>query len=460
VLVSVFELFSIGVGPSSSHTLGPMRAAKKFAEFLLAENLLDQVEKLELELFGSLALTGLGHGTDKALLLGLAGYSAHDVPLDLIDEYLGSIRRTHQLPILRQRTIEFNPDRHLVFHKDRRLPYHSNGMRFHAFGKNGKKLMKEVYYSVGGGFIMSYSELQAGIEETPKQEIPYPFRTFKDLKAHCRKKKKSIAEIMMLNETAWRKKSEVEDYLINIWRVMQESIQNGIKNEGILPGGLLVKRRAPSLYKKLMDGGDEDPLHVIDWASMVGIAVNEENAAGGRIVTAPTNGAAGVIPATLFYYKKFIPQYSEKNVIDFLLTAGAMAILYKFGASISAAEMGCQGEIGVASSMAAAGLTAVMGGTLNQVENAAEIAMEHHLGATCDPVGGLVQIPCIERNAMGVVKALNASRLALAGTGEFRVTLDEVINSMREIGTDMSAKYKETSTGGLATNVPLNLPEC
>ncbi|MDN3503970.1 MAG: L-serine ammonia-lyase [Rhabdochlamydiaceae bacterium] len=460
MLVSVFELFSIGVGPSSSHTLGPMRAAKKFAELLESEGLLDQVEKLELELFGSLALTGLGHGTDKALLLGLAGYSAHDVPLDIIDEYLGSIRRTHQLPILMKKTIKFNPDRHLIFHMDRRLPYHSNGMRFHAFAKGGKKLLKEVYYSVGGGFIISYSELQAGVEEQRKMEIPFPFRTFKDLKAHCIKENKTVAEIMMLNETAWRTKSEVENYLINIWRVMQESIQNGIKNEGILPGGLQVKRRAPALYKRLMEGGDEDPLHVIDWASMVGIAVNEENAAGGRIVTAPTNGAAGVIPAALFYYKKFLPDYSEKKVIDFLLTAGSIAVLYKFGASISAAEMGCQGEIGVASSMAAAALTAVMGGSLAQVENAAEIAMEHHLGTTCDPVGGLVQIPCIERNAMGVVKAINASRLALSGNGDFRVTLDEVINSMREIGMDMSSKYKETSTGGLATNVPLNLPEC
>lgn len=460
MLVSVFELFSIGIGPSSSHTLGPMRAAKHFAELLASKGVLDQVTQLELELFGSLAMTGLGHGTDKALLLGLGGYCAQSVPLELIDTYLQTIEKTKQIHVLGKKNVQFDADCHLIFHKGRRLPYHSNGMRFIAYGKNRRQLLKEVYYSVGGGFIISYRELKEGAEEKPKVQIPFPFRTFKELKAHCISQNRSIAEIMMMNETVWRDEAKVKEYLLEIWRVMQESIANGIRNEGMLPGGLQVMRRAPALHRKLIEQGVKDPLHVMDWASMVAIAVNEENAAGGRIVTAPTNGAAGVIPATLYYYQRFIESYSEERVIQFLLTAGAIAILYKFGASISAAEMGCQGEIGVASSMAAAGLTAVMGGKLSQIENAAEIAMEHHLGTTCDPIAGLVQIPCIERNSMGVVKAINASRLALSGTGEFRVTLDEVIDSMREIGTDMSAKYKETSTGGLATNVPLNIPEC
>ena len=458
MLVSVFELFSIGIGPSSSHTVGPMRAAKRFAELLLERDQLQSVAKIEVELFGSLAMTGVGHGTDKALLLGLLGYTPANVPLDIVDTIVPRTKECQQLKLLEQYLIPFDPQKDLIFHKGKRLPYHSNGLRFTAFDKEGKKLDKEVFYSVGGGFIISYSELQANKEEAPKVKVPFPYRTFADLAKHCKKEKMTIAQVMMTNEKAWRSEDEIKKELLHIWDVMQQSIENGITNEGILPGGLNVHRRAPDLYRKVVASDGSDPLHVLDWASMVAIAVNEENAAGGRIVTSPTNGAAGVIPATLFYYKKFVKSYSDEGVIDFLLTCGAVTILYKFGASISAAEMGCQGEIGVASSMAAAGLTAVMGGSLDQVENSAEIAMEHHLGTTCDPIAGLVQIPCIERNAMGVVKAINASRLALRESGKSRVSLDGVIKSMREIGIDMHSKYKETSTGGLATNV--GLAEC
>ncbi|MCF7853115.1 MAG: L-serine ammonia-lyase [Simkaniaceae bacterium] len=459
MVVSIFDLFSIGIGPSSSHTVGPMRAARRFVELLESHNILKITERIDVELFGSLAMTGIGHGTDKAILLGLAGYAPQDVPLNVVDRLPGDVKCSKQLTLLSGHSIQFDLDHNMIFHKGKRLPYHSNGLRFQAYGPGSKKLIKEVYFSVGGGFVVSLDETKVK-EVEGHVTVPFPFRTFKELKEHCLKHHMRIDQVMMENEKTWHTEEEVKQRLLQIWAVMQESIQNGMKNEGVLPGGLDVHRRAFGLHQKLEESQDRDPLHVIDWASMVAIAVNEENAAGGRVVTAPTNGAAGVIPATLFYYRKFVPGYSEESVCRFLLTAGAITILYKFGASISAAEMGCQGEIGVASSMAAGALTAVMGGTLSQIENAAEIAMEHHLGTTCDPIGGLVQIPCIERNAMGVVKAINASRLALRGSGKYRVSLDEVIGSMREIGNDMHAKYKETSTGGLATNVPLNVPEC
>jgi L-serine dehydratase len=457
---SAFELFSIGIGPSSSHTVGPMRAAKRFAESIEKIGKLSDVCQIQIELFGSLAMTGVGHGTDKAILLGLLGYTPQDVPLDLIDEMLERIHKTQKINILEKIPLDFDIDKDLVFHKGKRLPYHSNGMRFIAIGMGQKKILKEVYYSVGGGFIVSFQDLkQAEVKQSPEL-CPFPFKTFKELKGHCEKNNMTIADLMRENEKTWRTDKEIENGMLNIWHVMQKSIHRGMITAGILPGGLQVKRRAPDLYQRLLDEETtKDPLHVMDWASMAAIAVNEENAVGGRVVTAPTNGAAGVIPATLFYFTKFL-EADDKKIVDFLLTAAAIGIIYKFGASLSAAEMGCQGEIGVASSMAAGALTAVCGGFMAQIENAAEIAMEHHLGMTCDPIGGLVQIPCIERNAMGVIKSINASRLALSGQGEFKVSLDDVVETMRQIGVDMHSKYKETSTGGLAINVPLNQPEC
>lgn len=450
--ISVFDLFSIGIGPSSSHTVGPIRAAHKFAQSL------DIVPTaVKVDLYGSLALTGKGHGTDIAILLGLQGETPENIDPDQIPKIIQKIRNDHELNLMGKHPISFVESSHLLFHKEKQLPYHPNGMKFTAYDADGRELKNQIYYSVGGGFIVDH--------ETAKQDkhlgdeshkLPYPFYTGDKLLELCELKGFTIAELVMENEKTWRSEEEIRQGLLNIWNVMKQCIERGCKQEGILPGGLDVRRRAPELYKKLSDtqSNQQDPSEVMQWLSLWAFAVNEENAAGGRVVTAPTNGAAGIIPSVLSYYEKFSEDHSEDGIISFLLTAGAIGILYKEGASISAAEMGCMGEVGVACSMAAAGLTAALGGSLYQIENAAEIGMEHNLGLTCDPVMGLVQIPCIERNTMGAVKAINAMLLALQEEGRNRVTLDQVIATMRQTGKDMRSIYKETSQGGLAVNVP------
>lgn len=457
--VSVFNLFSIGIGPSSSHTVGPMRAAKKFVNELDNLGLLSQTTRVVVELFGSLALTGRGHSTDLAILLGLQGETPEGVDPDQIPTIIQLIRAQHQLNLLGKQHIDFNEDSDLLFLGDKQLPLHPNAMRFHAYDGQGKQLLERVIYSVGGGFILEHSEMEMNVPEN-HHSLPYPFENAQMLLAQCERHNMTIAQLMMENEKTWRSESEIKKGLLNIWRVMKECTQRGLEQEGILPGGLHVKRRAPGIYKYLLaesrkKSAERDHAEFMDWVSAWALAVNEENAAGGRVVTAPTNGASGVIPSILHYYEKFIHGASEEGIVTFLLTAAAMGILFKKCASISAAEMGCMGEVGVASAMAAAGLTAVLGGTNAQIENAAEISMEHHLGLTCDPVKGLVQIPCIERNTMGANKAINAARLAyIHGKGEHKVSLDQVIATMRQTGHDMQSIYKETSQGGLAVNVP------
>ncbi len=463
VPVSVFQLFSIGIGPSSSHTVGPMRAARLFAEELRAEGYLPYVASLTIELFGSLAMTGKGHATDIAVLLGMEGETPEGIDPNAVQGRVQRIEKEHTLQLLGHHSIRFIPDEQLVFHKGKRFTFHSNAMRFRAFDAKGAVLLSDIYYSVGGGFVVPQKEaLEPTYTSNMDEAVPYPFQTCEDLLHHCRENRMTIAELMMENEKSWRSEKQIRDGILNIWQVMKDSVEKGIQTEGILPGGLEVKRRASEIYKNLTKTFDEikDPSEIFDWVSLFALAVNEENAAGGRIVTAPTNGAAGIIPAVLHYYQKFIPSFDDEGVVTFFLTAAAVGILYKEGASLSAAEMGCQGEVGVATSMAAAGLTAALGGTNAQIENAAEIGMEHNLGLTCDPIAGLVQIPCIERNAMGAVKAINAMRLAMQGDGSHRVTLDQVITAMRQTGEDMQSKYKETSEGGLALSVPVNLPEC
>ncbi|MBI5273479.1 MAG: L-serine ammonia-lyase [Chlamydiales bacterium] len=462
--VSIFDLFSIGVGPSSSHTVGPMRAAREFLMRLCSKNVLMQVDKLTIELFGSLAMTGIGHGTHKALLMGFMGETPEDIDPNVIDPQTEQIYKECKLHLSKEKWINFNPEKDLIFHKGKRLPFHSNAMRFIAKDTKGKVLDKEVYYSVGGGFINNQAELKRK-ENTVSADFVFPFLfyTYEELEKHCIKENATISEIVMRNELSLDVEKNIRKGILNIWEVMKNCVKRGVATEGILPGGLEVVRRAPGLLKDIKEAQkrkDKDIAEVLDWVSLYALAVNEENAGGGKVVTAPTNGAAGVIPAVLHYYEQFVPSYSEDGLIKFFLTASAIGTIYKFGASLSAAEMGCQGEVGVAASMAAAGLTAALGGSNSQVENAAEIAMEHHLGLTCDPIGGLVQIPCIERNTMGAIKAINASRLALKGKGEHKVRLDQVVKAMREIGEDMHSKYKETSVGGLATNVPVNIPEC
>lgn len=451
--VSTFELFSIGVGPSSSHTVGPMRAANQWAYQLP----FDQVKRIKVDLYGSLALTGKGHGTDKAILLGLEGNLPEDVDPDEVEPRLEKIRNSASICIIGSHTVPFNESNDLIFHMDKLLPYHANGMRFTAFSEDGKKLLEKLFYSVGGGFIVNHDEIdQAEKPEGMTCSCPYSFTSGEELLLLCEKENQSIAEIMYANEYHLRSKKEVDQGLDQIWEAMQSCVKRGCKTEGILPGGLEVKRRAPSMYQELIKEKKEglsDPATPMDWMSLWALAVNEENAAGSRVVTAPTNGAAGIIPAVLHYYLEYVDGANQQGVRDFLLTSAAIAILFKKGASLSAAEMGCQGEVGVACSMAAAGLAYLMGGTPLQVENAAEIGMEHNLGLTCDPVAGLVQIPCIERNTMGAIKAVNAARLALRGDGTHHVALDHVIETMRQIGVDMHHKYKETSKGGLAVNV-------
>jgi len=454
--VSVFELFKIGIGPSSSHTVGPMRAAHTFVQRLGDAYLLSRVERLKLTLFGSLAFTGRGHGTDKAVMLGLSGELPDQVDPDSIDGILQKIQASGQIHLAGKFQIGFSEKTDLLFNKRETLPHHSNGMRFVAWDKKGELLLERDYYSVGGGFVVNQDEAASDRIVKDKTRLPYPFSTGDELLHLCAGHDLRIADIMLANEQAWRSEQEIRDGLIKIWDAMQSCICRGYTSTGVLPGGLKVQRRAPALYRELVKQDQDeiqDPLKIIDWVNLYALAVNEENAAGGRVVTAPTNGAAGIIPAVLNYYVNFIPDSDEEGVIEFLLTAGAIGILYILNASISWAEVGCQGEVGVACSMAAGGLTAALGGTMAQVENAAEIGMEHNLGLTCDPVGGLVQIPCIERNAMASVKAINAQRLAIQGAGTHKVSLDKVIKTMRDTGADMKNHYKETSRGGLAVNV-------
>jgi L-serine dehydratase len=454
--VSVFDLFKIGIGPSSSHTVGPMRAASRFAGRLEERGVLARVARLRGELFGSLAHTGRGHGTDKAVLLGFEGNEPDRVDPDLIPATLERIRRGKRLEVLGHHGIAFDEKTDLVFNKRQKLPYHSNGMRFTAFDEGEQVLFTRDYYSVGGGFVVNHDEAAADRIVPDATPLPHPFMTGDELLRQCAESGLSIAQVMHENERAWRSDAEIRERLMRIWQAMQDCVTRGLREDGVLPGGLRVARRAPAMYRELLarpEANLRDPLTILDWVNLYALAVNEENAAGGRVVTAPTNGAAGIVPAVLHYYARFCPGANDAGVIDFLLTAGAIGILYKENASISGAEVGCQGEVGVACSMAAGGLTAALGGSIYQVENAAEIGMEHNLGLTCDPIGGLVQIPCIERNAMGAVKAINASRMALRGDGKHRVSLDKVIKTMRDTGRDMQDKYKETSRGGLAVNV-------
>jgi len=455
--VSVFDLFKIGIGPSSSHTVGPMRAAARFASHWLEENgVLERTARVRAEVFGSLALTGRGHGTDKAVLMGLEGHWPNEIDPDVIPAALERIRKDKQLLLLGRRLISFDEKHDLIMNKRQKLPFHTNGMRFTAFDAAGEPLATRDYYSVGGGFVVNADEAAEDRIVADTTELPHPFNSGNELLKRCHDHQLSMAGVMLANELTWRTEDQVFGGLREIWQAMQDCTARGIREKGTLPGGLHVSRRAPTLHAELSskpEAGMRDPLTVLDWVNLYALAVNEENAAGGRVVTAPTNGAAGIIPAVLHYYDRFIPGASEQGVFDFLLTAAAIGILYKENASISGAEVGCQGEVGVACSMAAAGLTAALGGTPGQVENAAEIGMEHNLGLTCDPIGGLVQIPCIERNAMGAVKAINASRMALRGDGKHKVSLDKVIRTMRDTGRDMQDKYKETSRGGLAVNV-------
>ena len=454
--ISVFELFKIGIGPSSSHTVGPMRAALMFATGLRSNGVLAQTAKVRAELYGSLAATGKGHGSDKAVLLGLQGDLPELVDIATIPDKLAWIRREKSIQLLGEKIVPFVESEDLLMHKRQSLPYHPNGMRFTAYDASGKELRSKVYYSVGGGFVVNEEAAGASPIVADKRALKYPFKNAAELLAQCGKHQVSVSQLMLENECAWRSETETRDGLLKIWQVMQESVKNGCENEGTLPGGLKVKRRAAELNRKLLKESEaslSDPLTILDWVTLFALAVNEENAAGGRVVTAPTNGAAGIVPAVLLYYHRFVPGASEDGVLRFLLTAAAIAILYKENASISGAEVGCQGEVGVACSMAAGALTEVMGGNVEQVENAAEIGMEHNLGLTCDPIGGLVQVPCIERNAMGATKAINAARIALHGDGQHYVSLDKVIKTMRDTGADMKTKYKETARGGLAVNV-------
>jgi len=464
--LSVFDLFRIGIGPSSSHTVGPMRAACSFALGLEASGLLGATAEVRAELFGSLGATGRGHGSDKAVILGLMGETPEGVDVEAVEGLVARVRDSGRLALLGRREISFREADHLhLLHKS--LPFHPNGMCFTALDPAGGTLRTQAYYSVGGGFVV---EEGVPVQAASGPELPFPFHSAKDLLAHCREKGLAMSQLMFENERSWRSEAEIRSGLLEIWSVMQACVQRGCSTEGLLPGGLKVPRRAPALFRRLTESpeaGLKDPLTALDFVSLYALAVNEENAAGGRVVTAPTNGAAGILPAVLHYYRRFVPGATDEGVVRFLLTAGAIGVLYKENASISGAEVGCQGEVGVACSMAAGALAEVMGGTPGQVENAAEIGMEHNLGLTCDPIGGLVQVPCIERNAMASVKAINAARMALHGDGHHFVSLDKVIKTMRDTGADMKSKYKETARGGLAVNVleiPLdftvNLPEC
>jgi L-serine dehydratase len=474
VNTSLFELFKVGIGPSSSHTVGPMRAALRFAQSLDQKFKLSDIAKVTVDLYGSLALTGHGHGTDRAILLGLTGEAPDTVDPEVIDAELAAIRSTGTLYLLDREPIPFTEAEHLLFHRDQMYPEperptHPNGMRFSAFLNDGSLVAREVFYSIGGGFILSAEEFHSQQSAT-QRTVPYPFSSAAELLSITQANNLTIAELLLANEVALlndasiRRPSvtdvsavtpekQIEVSILAIWRVMQACMQRGLTTEGILPGGLNVRRRAPRLAAKLESGGARDPLAPMDWVTVYAMAINEENAAGGRVVTTPTNGAAGIIPAIAHYYMLFIDDASEEGILRYFLTAAAIGILYKENASISGAEVGCQGEVGVACSMAAGGLVAALGGTNDQVEHAAEIAMEHNLGMTCDPIGGLVQIPCIERNGMGAVKAINAARMSMRETEGHKLSLDQVIETMYQTGLDMQSRYKETSLAGLALNI-------
>ena len=451
--ISVFDMFSIGIGPSSSHTVGPMRAARAFARGLADDGLLGRVARVRVELFGSLGATGRGHGSDQAVILGLQGEDPETVDTSTVAAQVAAVRSRRSVRLLGEHEAAL-AESDLVLHRRQSLPYHPNGMRFYAYDQAGELLAARTFYSVGGGFIVDEQAAEAGQVRADSGADPYPFASAADLLDRCTESGLPVSGVMLANETSRRPAEQVRARLLEIWAVMRQCVVNGCAGTGILPGALKVPRRAPELYRRLTTDPDmADPLRVMDWVNLFAIAVNEENAAGGRVVTAPTNGAAGVVPAVLHYYTRFCPGAGDDEVVRFLLTAGAIGALYKQNASISGAEVGCQGEVGSACSMAAGALCEVLGGTPPQVENAAEIAMEHNLGLTCDPVAGLVQVPCIERNAMAAVKAINAARLALQGDGTHLVSLDTVIKTMRETGADMKTKYKETSRGGLAVNV-------
>jgi L-serine dehydratase len=453
VAISVFDLFSIGIGPSSSHTVGPMRAANTFVQGLADDGLLNGVTRVRAELFGSLGATGHGHGSDRAIILGFLGERPETVDIAAAAARAVTVRESGRIDLLGKHEAAFVAD-DLVLHRRQSLPYHPNGMRFFAFDASDATVREATFYSVGGGFVVDEDAAGADRIKADDTVQAYPFLSGVQLLERCHEAGLPISGVMLANELAWRTESEVRAGLLEIWAVMQQCVQNGWTNEGTLPGGLKVPRRAPELYRRLCsETFATDPLRVMDWVDLFALAVNEENAAGGRVVTAPTNGAAGILPAVLHYYMRFMPGASEDGVIRFLLCAAAIGVLYKENASISGAEVGCQGEVGSACSMAAGALCEVMGGTPEQVENAAEIGMEHNLGLTCDPVGGLVQVPCIERNAMAAVKAINAARIAIRGDGQHIVSLDKVIKTMRETGADMKVKYKETARGGLAVNV-------
>jgi L-serine dehydratase len=457
--LSVFDLLKIGIGPSSSHTVGPMRAALAFVEQLKSEGRLTQVMRVKGELFGSLGATGKGHASDIAVILGLLGEAPDTIDPPQVHPMLEEISLNKRLPLNREHDIEFIQHRDIILNLEESLPYHPNGMTMSAFDDVGDVLLEVSYYSVGGGFVVD--EMAAKADELPvdddQPKVPYPFTSAAQLLVHCKAQGMSISQVMMENEKTWRTEAEVRSEILHLWQVMQECVLNGCRTSGVLPGGLNVKRRAAELYSKLSSLDSVQvitpQLSAMDWVNLYALAVNEENAAGGRIVTAPTNGAAGIMPAVLHYYDNFYPLADDQGIVSFVLAAAAVGILCKLNASISGAEVGCQGEVGSACAMAAAGLAEVIGGTPEQVENAAEIGMEHNLGLTCDPIAGLVQVPCIERNAMGSIKAINAAHMAMRGDGVHLVSLDDVIKTMRETGADMQDKYKETSRGGLAVNV-------
>ncbi|MDX1406401.1 MAG: L-serine ammonia-lyase [Woeseiaceae bacterium] len=447
--ISVFDIFKIGVGPSSSHTVGPMKAARQFV--LGLANSRGKIATIRVELHGSLAYTGKGHATDSAVVLGLMGCQPDTLDPDEVEKLLRDVHENCRISLPGIGEIPFDPTQDIAFDYGQELPRHTNGMRFMARDDDGNTLLTEDYYSLGGGFVARGDEPEVASQEG---EPPFAFSSSEELLRVAEENSLTLAELVMQNERSWRPDAEINERLAAIWSAMQACVDRGLRTEGVLPGPLAVTRRAPKLYRKIRERETEHPLNALDWVNVFAIAVNEENAAGGRVVTSPTNGAAGIVPAVLHYYEKFVTNASDEGIRNFLLVAGAIGILYKINASISGAEMGCQGEVGVACSMAAGGLVAALGGSNDQVEEAAEIGMEHNLGLTCDPVGGLVQIPCIERNAMGAVKAINAARLAMQGDGTHKVTLDQVIKTMRQTGIDMSSIYKETSAGGLAVNVP------
>ena len=454
-MISVFDIYKIGIGPSSSHTVGPMRAAREFLLAAQARISLAEISSVQVELYGSLGQTGKGHGTGKAVILGLAGETPEHVDTASVDSFLAQTDKSQKLKLLGEYEVAFPREGAIVFHRRKTMPKHANAMTLRLL-QGDQVVYEDLYYSIGGGFIVRDEDFDDSLEEAIEQSskpIPYPFDSAAELLAHCKEQGCRISSLMLANEKVFRSEAEIRAGLVKIWETMDTCISNGIRTEGILPGGLKVRRRAPDLYQRLKTERSSDPMQIMDWVDLFALAVNEENAAGGRVVTAPTNGAAGIIPAVMKYADKFIEKLDEETIVRFLLTSAAIAILYKKNASISGAEVGCQGEVGVACSMAAGALAELMGGNVGHVENAAEIGMEHNLGLTCDPVGGLVQVPCIERNAMGSVKAINAARLALRGSGDHKVSLDKVIKTMWDTGNDMKTKYKETARGGLAVNI-------